>query len=205
MRTLLILIIGCMLASPNVVNAQKLSKASKKIVKTNTKQLTKEKWILDGTGTINGKLTSHYLALDSGTAVEFTGTANDKRSLNLGKAIARNNAINEYVETTRSMVRARINTDITDINDEQRENFAAGYERLVVKELDGDIKPSFYIYRRNSDGTYEVRGFFIVDETKAAAASKRALAAAAEEVGLAIEYADKVSGFVNDGINNLNK
>lgn len=204
MRTLFLLIIGCMLASTNIAYAQ-ISKASKKIVKANAKQFEKEGWSLDGTGTFNSVLTAHYAKLDSGEAIELTGNANAKKSINLAKTNARNNAINEYAEYARSMVRARINTDLVDLNDEQRENFVAGYERLVIKELNGELKPSFYIYKRNSDGTYEMRAFFIVDENAAAAANKKALEAAAEEMGIARKYADEVSDFVNDGFNNISR
>lgn len=193
-----------MLASTNIAYAQ-ISKASKKIVKANAKQFEKEGWSLDGTGTFNSVLTAHYAKLDSGEAIELTGNANAKKSINLAKTNARNNAINEYAEYARSMVRARINTDLVDLNDEQRENFVAGYERLVIKELNGELKPSFYIYKRNSDGTYEMRAFFIVDENAAAAANKKALETAAEEMGIARKYADEVSDFVNDGFNNISR
>lgn len=193
-----------MLASTNIAYAQ-ISKASKKIVKANAKQFEKEGWSLDGTGTFNSVLTAHYAKLDSGEAIELTGNANAKKSINLAKTNARNNAINEYAEYARSMVRARINTDLVDLNDEQRENFVAGYERLVIKELNGELKPSFYIYKRNSDGTYEMRAFFIVDENAAAAANKKALEAAAEEMGIARKYADEVSEFVNDGFNHISQ
>ncbi|MBO5893587.1 MAG: hypothetical protein J6Q31_04935 [Alistipes sp.] len=204
MRTLLLLIIGCMLSSTNIAYAQ-ISKASKKVVKTNAKQFEKEGWSLDGTGTFSSVLTAHYAKLDSGEAIELTGNANAKQSLNLAKTNARNNAINEYAEYARSMVRARINTDLIDLNNEQRENFVAGYERLVIKELNGELKPSFYMYKRNNDGTYEMRAFFIVDESAAAAANKKALEAAAEEMGIARKYADEVSNFVNDGFNNISQ
>lgn len=193
-----------MLASTNIAYAQ-ISKASKKVVKANAKQFEKEGWSLDGTGTFSSVLTAHYAKLDSGEAIELTGNANAKKSINLAKTNARNNAINEYAEYARSMVRARINTDLVDLNDEQRENFVAGYERLVIKELNGELKPSFYIYKRNSDGTYEMRAFFIVDENAAAAANKKALETAAEEMGIARKYADEVSEFVNDGFNNISQ
>jgi hypothetical protein len=103
------------------------------------------------------------------------------------------------------MVRARINTDLKDLNEEQRENFVAGYERVVLKELNGAIKPSFNLYRRNSNGMYEMRAFFLINEKAAAEMNKKALAEAAEEMGVARKYADEVSAFVNDGFQNLKK
>ena len=67
------------------------------------------------------------------------------------------------------------------------------------------IVADFRIYKRNSDGTYEMRAFFIVDENAAAAANKKALETAAEEMGIARKYADEVSEFVNDGFNNISQ
>ena len=73
----------------------------------------------------------------------------------------------------------------------------------VVKELEGAIQPSFHMYKKNEKGTYDLRGFYLVNEERAAAINKKALQQAADEMGIARKYADEVSEFVNDGINNL--
>ena len=207
MRNLFVILFSCLLVSVSTATtayAQKLPKAVKKTIKANVKQFEKEDWSLEGTGTFESVLTSHHMALSSEGAMEIVSTATDKQSINLAKAVVRNNAINEYVEYTRSMVRARVNTDMADLANEQRENFVAGYERLIVKEIDGDIKRSFYLFRRNKKtNTYDVQGYFVVDEAKAAAATKRALQNAAKELEIATSYADKVSEFVKDGFKDM--
>lgn len=202
MRTVFFAIIGCLFMSVGVANAQ-TPKQIKKVVKTNAKQFAKEGWTLDGTGTFNYVLTNHYTELGTEGTFELVGNAADKKSINLAKTIARNNVINEYVEYARSMVRARINTDLKDMNEVQQENFVAGYERIVVKELEGAIKPSFHMYKKNANGMYDLRGFYLVNEERAASINKKALQQAADEMGVARKYADEVSDFVNDGMNNL--
>lgn len=204
MKKVILLIVCCLFVSTSITYAQ-TSKQTKKVIKTNAKQFAKEGWSLDGTGTFASVLTAHYAQMESGDAYELVGNATDKKSINLAKSVARNNAINEYAEYARSMVRARINTDLKDLNEEQRENFVAGYERVVLKELNGAIKPSFNLYRRNSNGMYEMRAFFLINEKAAAEMNKKALAEAAEEMGVARKYADEVSAFVNDGFQNLKK
>ena len=202
MRTVVLTIIGCLFMSVGIVNGQ-TPKQVKKVVNTNAKQFAKEGWTLDGTGIFKYVLTAHYEGLSAEGAFELVGNATDKRSINLAKSVARNNVINEYVEYARSMVRARINTDLKDLNEVQQENFVAGYERIVVKELEGAIQPSFHMYKKNEKGTYDLRGFYLVNEERAAAINKKALQQAADEMGIARKYADEVSEFVNDGINNL--
>ena len=61
-----------------------------------------------------------------------------------------------------------------------------------------------FAYRRNKKtNTYDVQGYFVVDEAKAAAATKRALENAAKELEIATSYADKVSEFVKDGFKDM--
>ena len=195
MKTLFLMIVGCLIISTNPVYAQ-LTKTSKKAVSATAKQFAKEGWVLDGTGTFSTVLTSHYSKLDSGEVSELVGNASRKNSINMAKTVARNNAINEYAESARSMIRAKMTTDVKDVNDEQRENFAAEYERLVIKEMNGTLKTSFYMYKSNDDGTYNVRAFFLVDEKAMASVNDNAIQEAANEVGIAKENAQKVTELI---------
>ena len=195
MRTILWIIIGSIFMSTNIAYGQ-ISDASKKIVKANAKQFEKEGWVLDGTGTFLSVLTDHRSKIEGGKATELVGNANNKKSVSLAKAIARNNAINEYAENACSMVRAKINTDLKDLNEEQRENFTAVYERLFNKEMTGILKSSFYMYRRNVDGTYDLRAFFIVDEESITTANKNAIQETADQTGISKQYAKEVAHMV---------
>ena len=121
---------------------------------------------------------------------ELVGNANGKKSINLAKTVARNNAINEHAEYARSMIRAQANTDLKDLTEEQIENFIIGYERIFIKEMNGELKPSFCMYHRNADGTYDLRAFYLVDEAAVEAANKSAIKEAANEMGISKEAAN---------------
>ena len=80
------------------------------------------------------------------------------------------------------------------------ENFFAAYERLVEKEIKGEMEPSYTIIRENTDGTYEVRTYFIVEESHAQKARLRALEDALKNSQIAAEHAEKIASFVRQGL-----
>lgn len=125
------------------------------------------------------------------------------RSINLGKIKVRNEAMNEYAESAKSMIRGRITTDIRDIDESQVENLVSSYERLVLKEINGEVKSSYTLYRENKDGKYDVRGYFLVDLESASKARKRAMELALEESELAHKYGNEISNFIDEGFNKL--
>ena len=100
-------------------------------------------------------------------------------------------------------MKGRVVSDImgnaTDTDGEFDKMYSA-YERLVEKEIRGELKESFSIIRSNGDGTFEIQSFFIVNEKAASIARQRALENAARESALAQKYAEKVSEFVKEGV-----
>jgi hypothetical protein len=82
------------------------------------------------------------------------------------------------------------------------EKMYAAYERLVAKEIKGEMKETFSVIRDNGDGTFEMQSFFIVDENAASAARIRAIESAAKESTVAQKYAQKISDFVKEGVKN---
>lgn len=188
-----------------VVNAQtkKEVKDAVKTAKLEAKKLEKEGWKLLESGTLQSVLQAHYLKKNSGDVEEIVGTANNKISINLGKTTARNNVLNEYAERARSMVRGRITSDIRDVDENQVENLVGGYERMVLKEINGEVKPAYTLYKERKDGRYDVRGYFLVDQESASKARKRAMQLALEESELAHKYADQISSFIDEGFKKL--
>lgn len=198
-------ILLCSLIFSGVVCAQSKQeiKEAEKIAKTKAKQLSKEGWKLLESGTLETVLKALELKKMSGDVEEIVGTADKMRSINLGKTTARNNAINEYAESAKSMIRGRITTDIQDINEHQVENLVSGYERLVLKEINGEVKSVYTLYKENKDGKYDVRGYFLVDQEAASKARKRAMELALEESELAHKYGNEISNFIDEGFNKL--
>ena len=195
----------CSLLLSGVVSAQSKQeiKEAEKVAKVQAKQLSKDGWKLLESGTLESVLKNHYLKKKTADVEEIVGTANRMRSINLGKTTARNNAMNEYAESAKSMIRGRITTDIRDIDESQVENLVSGYERLVLKEINGEVKSSYTLYKENKDGKYDVRGYFLVDQDSASKARKRAMELALEESELAHKYGNEISNFIDEGFNKL--
>ena len=136
----------------------------------------------------------------NGDYQEFVSDGNGK-SVNSAKAKARNNAINEYVEYSKSIVKARINTELNDVAGEEQENYIGAYERLIVKELQGGIfhAPDVVLYKEG----YNVRLYYLIDNNAAEKAVRNAMKQAAEESGMAHDHAEGISGFINSGLESL--
>ena len=118
-----------------------------------------------------------------------------------------NSAINEYARRAQSFVQGRIVSDMFNNADEipeEFDKFYAAYESMVVKEMQGELKPSFSVIRtkgKDDKGNeiYEMQTYFVVNEAAASKARIRAMEEAMKESELSQKYAEKVSGFVREG------
>lgn len=186
------------LASVNVSYAQ--SKQDLKLAKSRTKELTKAGWTCESSEGMTTSLAYMFSKKHNGDYHEFAADGNGK-SLNAAKAKARNNAINEYVEYSKSIVKARIASELNDVAGEEQENYIGAYERLIVKELQDGIfhAPNVVLYK----GSYEARLYYLIDNNAAEKAVRNAMKQAAEESGLAHNHAEGISGFINSGLESL--
>ena len=207
MKKLLILLVALFVIVPAYSQNKDLEKALKKELKEKTKEYKKGKWELMGSHTIEVALAQHYDRLKKlgADAHEVEGISTATKSKNTGKQIAINNAAITYAQEAGSTLQGRV---IADMNANgvdpsgEFDNFYAAYERLVEKEIKGELEPSYTVIRTNPDGTYEIRAYFIVTESEAAKARQRALEQALKDSEAAQKYADKISSFVNKGFNN---
>jgi hypothetical protein len=148
-------------------------------------------------------LMQHYDKLNNlgDNGQEIVGVASKFKSKNIGHQMAINNACMTYAQQAGSQLKGRIVSDMngngTDAEGEFEKIYAA-YERLVEKEIKGEMKESFSVIRDNGDGTFEMQSFFIIDENAASAARIRAVENAAKETAVAQQYAKKVSDFVRE-------
>lgn len=204
-RIILLLMAVCLIAP--VVNAQNktLEKARKKEYKTKMKEYKNENWKLFGSSrSVDVALLTHYDKLNSlgDDGREVMGTASKFKSKNVGHQMAINNACLTYAQQAGSHVKGRIVSDMAGDGveaDKEFDNFYAAYERLVEKEIKGEMQESYSIIRENGDGTYEMQTYFIVSENAATQARIRALENAAKESAAAQKYAAKVADFVREG------
>jgi hypothetical protein len=209
MKKILMMLTALCLLLPTVEAQNKaLEKARKKEYQRKLKEFKKDDWKVFGTArSFEVALLQHYDKLnnlgDNGT--EIVGAASKFKSKNIGHQMAINNACMTYAQQAGSQLKGRIVSDMnangTDGEGEFEKMYAA-YERLVEKEIKGEMKETFSVIRDNGDGTFEMQSFFIVDENAASAARIRAIESAAKESTVAQKYAQKISDFVKEGVKN---
>lgn len=201
-----LLVIGMLLIACPVANAQNkvLEKALKKEYKQKMKEYKKENWKLFASSrSLDVALLKHYEKLNENeNAREISGVATKFKSKNVGKQMAMNSACVTYAQQAGSHVKGRVVSDMAgdgiDV-EKEFEHFYAAYERLVEKEIKGELQESYSVIRENGDGTYEMQTFFIVDEEAASAARVRAFEQAMRESAAAQKHATMVSDFIKEG------
>lgn len=209
MKRFIVMLLAVVLAAPVAnVSAQNLSKAIKKEYKAKMKQLKKEKWELYGSArTLDVTLAKYYEALDAKDDVrEIMGNAARFKSKTVGHQSAINDACRTYAQQCGSTIKGRIDSDLAsdglDVSSEF-DHFYAAYERLVEKEIQGELQEKFSIIREidkeKGDPVYEMQTYFIVDEEAASRARIRAYEQAVKESEAAQKMATKISDFVKAG------
>ena len=207
MRKLLVILLATLLVAPvEMASAQKMSKAIKKEYKTKMKQLKKEKWELYGSSrTLDVTLAKYYQELDSKENVrEIMGNAAKFKSKTVGHQSAINDACRTYAQQCGSIVKGRIDSDLASDGEEvnsEFDHFYAAFERLVEKEIQGELVEKFSLIREiDKDGpVYEMQTYFLVDEEAASKARIRAYEQAVKESEAAQKMATKIGDFVKAG------
>ena len=205
MKRLFIILMVMALGLPSTTYAQ--SKALKKALKKEYKSKMKEGWKIYGISrSLDVALLTHYEKLNQGgdNVYEIVGVASAFKSKNIGKQSAINNACNIYASQAGSHIKGRIISDMAANADDvasEFDHFYAAYERLVEKEIRGEMSESFSVIRDKGDGSFEMQTYFIVNEDAATKARIRAFENAAKESEAAQKYAERVSKFVREGFN----
>lgn len=209
MKKLLMILIAACLAMPTFAQStnKQLEKALKKEKKEKLKEYKQDGWkIFGSTRSLEVALLKHYDKLatlgDDGT--EVSGTATRCKSKNLGHQMAVNDACLTYAQRAGSQLQGRVVSDIagnsTDVAGEF-DHFYAAYERLVEKEIKGEMEESFSVIKDNGDGTFEIQTYFIASESAASKARMRALENAMKESEAAKRHAEQISKFARERVN----
>lgn len=196
--TAFFMICGSAMAQDQVGLSKKQMREIKKTSKSLAKKNIQEGWELVESTTME-KAVEELLIKKAQKCQEIVGVSYGKKDMVVAKTAARNAAVNEYSEYCRSIVTARINTDIKDITGEEANNLVAGYLRQVVAEISGELQPVYTLYRRDDKGRIDIKIYFVVDIDAASAARRKAFQNAAKETELANRYGDVISDFVVAG------
>jgi hypothetical protein len=197
--TMVLLVAATLLMS----NSQNDTKPDKRDVKRETKaamsQIKKDKYKLLELGDLQKKLEEYFISVENGS-VQVVGTSDDCISINLAKITALNNAANEYATLSGGFVRGRIVSNVSSIGDAQVDDIVASYERLIYKELKGELMPSIILVKEKRD-RFSVRAYCLIDGDSAHKAKMKAMLQALEENHLAKQYGSDASNWIDEGFN----
>lgn len=200
----LIIIAAALLVAVSPLEAQ--TKRELKIAKSEAvsaaKSIRKEKFKMVELGDINSRLEEFFLKVNSG-CTQVVGLADGCVSGNLAKLTALNNAAVEYASNAGGTVRGRITSDASTISGEQLDAIVAAYERLVLKEIKGELVPFITLMRSDKKGGFDARVYCIVDQESVHKARIRAMELALEETRMAERYGSQISEWIDEGFEKI--
>lgn len=200
----LIIIAAALLVAVSPLEAQ--TKQELRIAKSEAasaeKSIRKEKFKMVELGDINSRLEEFFLKVNSG-CTQVVGLADGCVSGNLAKLTALNNAAVEYASNAGGTVRGRITSDASTISGEQLDAIVAAYERLVLKEIKGELVPFITLMRSDKKGGYDARVYCIVDQESVHKARIRAMELALEETRMAERYGSQISEWIDEGFEKI--
>lgn len=205
MKKLFILMILCLFAAGSTGAQPKDSdKSLWRSAKKKAKELASDGWKVDGSRTLEELLFRHYQKLSNEENQELIGNVignTSVKTLNQGQQWAATNASISYAKQAKQMVAGRITAEVGAGAEQSPsvDGFYEGYESRVAKEISGELKKSFSLYKEKKDGGIDYKAFYIVNEEAASNARIRAMELSMKESDFARQNAEKISEFVRKG------
>lgn len=174
-------------------------KSAKKEAASAAKMLKREGFKPVELGDVKTRLEKYFLKVNAGCA-QVIGVADNCLSTNLAQVTALSNAATQYAMLAGGDVRGRIVSSTTSLSGQQVDNIVSSFERLVEKDIRGELVP-YVTAVREKKGRITARVYCIVDIDAAAQLRRRALEIALEEQSLAERYGSMVSYWIDEGFN----
>ena len=188
-----------MAAMPAIGQTKSELKAARKEAKAAAKLLKRDGFKPIELGDAQTRLEKYFLKVNAGCA-QVIGVAENCMSTNLAQVTALSNAANQYAMLAGGDVRGRIVSSTTSLTGQQVDNIVSSFERLVEKDIRGELVP-YITALRNDKGNIAARAYCIVDMDAAYQLRRRALEIALEEQSLAEQYGSRVSEWIDAGFN----
>ena len=200
MKTALTMMIVALLAlAPASGQTRSDLKSARKDAATAAKMLKREGFKPVELGDVKTRLEKYFLKVNSGCA-QVIGIADNCMSTNLAQVTALSNAATQYAMLAGGDVRGRIVSSTTSLSGQQVDNIVSSFERLVEKDIRGELVP-YITAVREKRGRITARVYCIVDMDAAARLRRRALEIALEEQALVGKYGSMVSDWIDEGFN----
>lgn len=203
-KIVLFILFGLVVITNAVAQPKSSDKGLWKTAQKEAKILMKEGWKVDGSMPLENLLFKHYQKLLDETNQELIGNVMGNTSvqtLNQGQQWAATMVCVSYAKQASQTVKGRIASEVgAGVNGgPSADSFYEGYESKVEKEIKGELKRSFSLYREKGNGGIDYKAYYIINEENAHKARLRAMQMAMEESEFARENAEKISEFVKKG------
>lgn len=200
MKKALTMMIAALLALAPVFGQNRADlKSAKKDAASAAKMLKREGFKPVELGDIKTRLEKYFIKVNAG-CTQVIGVADNCMSTNLAQVTALSNAATQYAMLAGGDVRGRIVSSTTSLTGQQVDNIVSSFERLVEKDIRGELVP-YVTAVREKKGRITARVYCIVDIDAAAQLRRRALEIALEEQSLAERYGSMVSNWIDEGFN----
>lgn len=177
-------------ARKEAADARKMAKAAERLLK-------RDGYKSFELGSVSWNLEKYFVKVNAGCGT-IVGASAPCVSENLAKVTALANAANEYAIIQGGNVHGRIVNTASSLSGQQIDNIVASFERLVNKDIRGELVPYASFYKPKGS-LYTARVYCIVDECAAARARRHAMELALEEQTLTEKYGSLVSDWIDEG------
>ena len=204
MKKIISLMLLCLMFIANAVAQPKNSdKSLWKMAKKEAKILKKEGWKVDGSMPLENLLFNHYKKLNDTNNQELIGNVMGNTSvqtLNQGQQWASSIVCVSYAKQAGQTIKGRLASEVGAgvAGGPSADSFYEGYESKVEKEIKGELKRSFSLYREMEGGRIDYKAYYTINEDEAHKARLRAMQMAMEESEFARANAERISKFVRE-------
>ncbi len=200
-----ILLLGIFMLTSAAAQPNNSDKSLWKIAKKTAKELKKEGWKVDGSMPMENLLFNHYKKINNNEEFqEIIGNVIGNTSvttMNQAQQWAATQVAVTYAKSAGASIKGRMNAEIGAGlgGSSSADFFYEAYESSVEKEIKGELKKSFSLYREKNGGGIDYKAYYVVNAEGAHNARMRALKMTMEESDFARTNAERISQFINEG------
>lgn len=168
---------------------KEFAKSAEKESKNVVKSLQKEKWVFNGVGTLQGAYSRYLLqSKEYGGNFELASyEINNAPNLRNGEKSLMNQAQSSYAQENEAYLISEQKAHSGEVDITLEDNVVK-----ALAQFNGDVKRSFVIHRKNADGTYDMRGYFVIDSDQTRSKLRKLAQNLSEEHSMGDEIVKRV-------------
>lgn len=177
---------------------KEFAKDAEKEAKRRAKELKKQKFQQAGAMSLETLLKQTLVKTKDfgGKCVIKEINVTNAKTLSLAEKRLLTNAQAEYAKEVEAIIKGKTTTNDNQSDEEGVEFMNEASETVFKKELKGDVKLAFYVYKENNNGSFWVKGYCLIDEDD----TRRTLQRVADKVKDNLKLSEAISKALNDDI-----